>query len=209
MPPSKHCLWPEMPPLRKQVRRWFWRWRLPRDPWERLEAPVDFRELAAGAGADFRDYFKGACLVEPADLAELCGWLHACRFVTDERQFGKSEHWQHPVEFEQRRCGDCEDHALWAWRKLAEMGLAVEFVVGLHDPQPNHCWCNHAWLHVQAGPRLLLLETTAARREGMLMDLESARHCYLPTASIDHRFRTCCFANYYHVRATGKAMKLR
>src|SRR5690348_3236184 len=55
-----------------------------------------------------------------------CGDLRMaadCEYVRDpvhERDF-----WQHPKTFEQLRKGDCEDHALWAWRKLTELGISA------------------------------------------------------------------------------------
>ena len=55
--------------------------------------------------------------------------------------------WQQPCAFEQSRRGDCEDFALWAWRKLVEMGVDAEFYVGRvmcgDDPVSAR---QHAWV---------------------------------------------------------------
>jgi hypothetical protein len=192
--------------LGQQARRWWYRHFPPRDPWHRVEIPVDFRLLARGAPASFLAFFERECPLRLPNLEAVCDWLHACRFDSDRSQFGVSEHWQHPADFEARRCGDCEDHALWAWRKLVGLGLDAEFVMGRCNPAPETRWCNHAWLHVHIGPKLVILETTATRRQAMIVPWDQARHSHLPTASIDHEFRTYAFANYFHVLATFRAM---
>src|SRR5258708_38321119 len=51
-------------------------------------------------------------------------------YVSDAEQFHERDVWQQPWAFERRQRGDCEDFALWAWRKLAEIGLDAEFYVG-------------------------------------------------------------------------------
>jgi len=70
---------------------------------------------------------RGQSTVCVNDIAAICEWLADCEYVRDpvhERDF-----WQHPKTFEQLRKGDCEDHALWAWRKLTELGIPAEFYV--------------------------------------------------------------------------------
>jgi hypothetical protein len=44
--------------------------------------------------------------------------------------FGEADFWQHPSTFERLRTGDCEDFAVWAWRKLIELGYDVDLVAG-------------------------------------------------------------------------------
>ena len=63
-------------------------------------------------------------------LQEICEWLVGCDYADDEAFFNEPDFWQHPVMFEQTRKGDCEDHALWAWRKLVELGFEAELVRG-------------------------------------------------------------------------------
>ena len=116
------------------------------------------------------------------------------------------DHWQHPVDFERSRWGDCEDHALWGWRKLKNLGLPVEFVVGLLKPGPHERLANHAWLHVHDGQRMFIIETTATCREAMALAVDGPRLDYIPTASIDHQLRTFYFANYFYVQVHGRAM---
>jgi predicted transglutaminase-like cysteine proteinase len=49
------------------------------------------------------------------------------RISLSTSRFNRSHEREHPGAFERRRRGDCEDFALWAWRKLAEVGVDAEF----------------------------------------------------------------------------------
>ena len=66
--------------------------------------------------------------------------LKACQYAEDKTLFDKADFWQHPVDFEQKRQGDCEDFSLWAWRKLCEMGINAEFVTGEERKGGGHAW---------------------------------------------------------------------
>lgn len=190
------------------LRRWWYHRSPPRDPLKRVEAVVDWRELVPRAEGDFRRYLAGRSQVQVGTFEEVCGWLLACRYVPDGRATEQEDHWQHPLEFERSRLGDCEDHALWGWRKLCELGWPVEFVVGLWNPTSGDRLVNHAWLHVHHEGRFLLLETTAAGRAAMATDVGAQLPRYLPTASIDHRLRTYYFANYFHARLYGRPLAI-
>jgi len=94
------------------------------EPWERLSHGIAPPQFGAGSHHDFRWYFEGQSTVSVKDMAAICEWLADCEYVRDpvhERDF-----WQHPKTFEQLRKGDCEDHALWAWRKLTELGISAD-----------------------------------------------------------------------------------
>src|SRR5262245_44057109 len=80
-----------------------------------------------GAQADYSTYFERESTVQVTSIDDICQWLLGCTYVSDKEQFGDAELWLHPSEFEQRRKGDCEDFALWAWRELVELGLDAEF----------------------------------------------------------------------------------
>ena len=66
--------------------------------------------------------------------------------------FNEIDLWQHPSSFEELRRGDCEDFALWAWRKLAELGIDAEFFVGrilsVEEPDVDR---QHAWVVFRVG----------------------------------------------------------
>jgi len=205
MPP-----WADASPLgwRSRLRRWQFTLSPPADPWARVTTPIDWPWLLQAAPADWRSYFSGVSTANISGLEELCAWLAACHYVPDQECGDRCDRWMHPLQFEANRTGDCEDYALWAWRKLIELGLAAEFVVGLFEPTSGECAVNHAWVHVHDGHRLWLLETTAAQREQMLLPLDVARTAYLPAASIDHRLESHGFANFFHFRVKGRSMHL-
>lgn len=206
--PSLLCPWPgsRVRPWQNAFRRWWYHRSPPSHPFQRVEAPVDWPELVPGAARDFRHYLTGESQVQVTSLDEVCRWLLVCRYAPDQGLAHCEDHWQHPLEFERSRWGDCEDHALWGWRQLKNLGLPVEFVVGLLKPGPNEQLANHAWLHVHDGQRMLLVETTATCREAMALAVHGQRLDYVPTASIDHHLRTFYFANYFHVQVHGRAM---
>ena len=75
-------------------------------------------------------------------IDELRKFLFTCKYVSDEEQFGKSDYWLPPEEFEKCKKGDCEDFALYAWRQLIEMGIKSRFVVG----ESGRYGSGHAWV---------------------------------------------------------------
>ena len=101
-----------------------------RDPWTWTRHPVPLWMFGPGCVKDFAWYLEGESRVAVADLDGLCRWLAGCAYVSDESLFRTDDYWQHPATFEQIRKGDCDDHALWAWRKLAALGYESEFMVG-------------------------------------------------------------------------------
>jgi len=159
------------------------------DPWERFPHNVPLRVFGVGAQRDFAWYFEGESAVTVTSVDEIQEWLLGCEYATDMHVFQSPDYWQHPRTFEQLRKGDCEDHALWAWRKLVELGVDAEFVVGaqlsrageLLDPPSRH-----AWVIIRAGNDTLLFETAAKEREHMLLPVDAnVRAQYRPEASVD------------------------
>jgi len=126
-----------------------------------------------------------------------CDWLRACDYVEDETLFNEKDFWQHPRTFEQLRRGDCEDHALWAWRKLRELGIPAEFVKGRCETAPGDSGL-HAWVLFRdhAGVEHILESVTKAEEEAMLIPVSEARATYVPHCAVDHEFRTVAFAGY-------------
>lgn len=61
----------------------------------------------------------------------------------------------HPTDFEQKRAGDCEDHALWAWRVLHELGHDVRLMLGQQGRE------GHAWVQLYDEASSRIMETTA------------------------------------------------
>lgn len=166
------------------------------DPWERLSRNIAPTLFGSGSRHDFRWYFEGESHVRVESVDTLCGWLAGCDYVRDPDLFFEPDYWQHPKTFEQLRKGDCEDHALWAWRKLTELGLPAEFYVGRwrtgKEAQPG---C-HAWVVFQDGGIQYLLEATGSSRETIVRRLDDVRGDYFPHFAVDAAFTSSAFGGY-------------
>jgi hypothetical protein len=55
------------------------------------------------------------------------------KFQDDQSLFQKSDHWQSPEEFWNRRAGDCEDFALFTQYVLTQHGIEA-YVINLYGP---------------------------------------------------------------------------
>jgi predicted transglutaminase-like cysteine proteinase len=108
--------------------------------------------------------------------------------MTDLDQFRTIDYWQHPVEFERTRQGDCEDHALWAWRKLIELGYAAEFMVGT-SYRHNRSGEYHAWVVFTRKDRRYLLEA-AYKQAQMIAPLVEVQRLYDPDFGVDQQLQT-------------------
>jgi Bacterial transglutaminase-like cysteine proteinase BTLCP len=112
--------------------------------WERLAIVPPVAALASGSRNEFAWYFEGESSVVASSLEQVHEWLATCTYVQDMAQFRERDFWQHPVTFERLRSGDCEDYALWAWRKLVELDYDADFVVGRvadgEAPRAGHAW---------------------------------------------------------------------
>ena len=93
-----------------------------------MEVPAT--AFGPGSHQPFARYFDGESSVGVTSIDDIVDWLGRCEYVSDAEQFHEQDVWQEPCAFERRRRGDCEDFALWAWRKLAEIGVDAEFFVG-------------------------------------------------------------------------------
>jgi hypothetical protein len=159
-----------------------------RDPWERLEYRVPIRKYGAGALHEFEWYFEGSSAVDVKSLDELCDWLIGCEYVRDPELFREEDFWQHPLTFEKLRKGDCEDHALWAWRKLVELGFDADLVTGRclpwnpHDKSDHR---SHAWVVFRAEGEVYLLESVAKSPGQIVRPLGEANLEYRPEFGVD------------------------
>lgn len=98
------------------------------------------------------------------DLQGIMRFLKSCRYARDLDASGTLEHWQTPWEFEKKRVGDCEDHALWAWRKCLDLSLPARFAFGFGPGGTGHAWVQ---IHARTS---WILETTekSPHRTGVL-----------------------------------------
>jgi Bacterial transglutaminase-like cysteine proteinase BTLCP len=167
---------------------------LPESPWERLSMDVPAIAFGPGSRCQFGHYFEGQSSVPVASIDDIVGWLNTCEYASDTDQFNDRDVWQEPCAFEQRRRGDCEDFALWAWRKLGELGIDAEFFVGRvicgEDPTTSR---QHAWVVYRVRHRAFLFEPAARDRQRMIRPLEEARDRYVPHFSVNTRLVTSAF----------------
>lgn len=164
--------------------------------WERLNRRVAPQQFGAGSHHDFRWYSEGASIVPVKNVDEMCAWLAECEYVRDPDLFHERDYWQHPNTFEQLRKGDCEDRALWAWRKLTELGIPAEFYVGRWRAVPNGVPGFHAWVVCQLQGVDYLVEATAPTRETIMRPLSEVRDDYFPHFAIDAQFKARAFGGY-------------
>jgi hypothetical protein len=163
-------------------------------PWERVPMRVPVRAFGLGSRQPFTEYFQGESCVQVRSIDEIVAFLQTCEYVTDLEQFHELDFWQHPGAFEKLRRGDCEDFALWAWRKLAELGIDAEFCVGrvLCDDQPE-IDRQHAWVIYRVNGTAFLFEPAARMPSRMIRPLADAMAEYVPYFAVNDRFDTSAF----------------
>lgn len=147
-----------------------------------------------GSRRDFALYFEGESSVRVESIDDIVTWLLDCEYISDLDLFDRRDFWQHPTVFEQWRRGDCEDFALWAWRKLAEIGIEAEFYVGrVASPDDSTADRQHAWVVYRTDRIDFLFEPAARSRERMIRPLAAAKAEYVPHFAVNRRFGTCAF----------------
>src|SRR6266550_8315390 len=192
-------------PVAHSVRRLLWRFlsplirlaepfRIPDSPWERVRMQVPAGAFGPGSRCPFARYFEGESSVRIGSIDEILDWLRDCEYMTDRDLFNERDLWQHPATFERLRRGDCEDFALWAWRKLAEIGIDAEFCVGrvICDDRPE-IDRQHAWVVYRVNGTAFLFEPAASTPSRMIRPLADAMGEYVPYFAVNHRFETNAF----------------
>jgi hypothetical protein len=111
------------------------------------------RKTQLGNTHPWNRYFNKPLKTKPQTLAQIEAFLCKCRYLSDQKTRSQSDFWEPPDEFEKRKTGDCEDHAIWAWRHLDGLGYKTRFVLG-------NCGRWHAWVHIFINGRVYLLEAT-------------------------------------------------
>lgn len=182
------------PVLAGRLARFF---RTDADPWERLEVALPPQVFGRASTREFARYLEGVSRVQVRSVAEVCAWLRACERQDDASLFFEADYWQHPVTFEQFRKGDCEDHALWAWRQLRQLGYRTQFVAGLWRKTP------HAWVVWNDGEADHLYETTA-KIGPMERPLGHHQTEYCPALAVDEQLRTYVYQGYLQFHAAQR-----
>ena len=144
--------------------------------------------LGPGSKRPFSWYFEGTSTVKVGNIADVLQWLAGCTYARDIDLFHEPDYWQHPTTFEHLRRGDCEDHALWAWRKLIELGVKADFFVGQLKPESDRSG-HHAWVVYERESVRYLLEPVAKSGSPQVRPLEEARSEYRPHYSVDPSYR--------------------
>jgi len=180
----KEFFWGSLYQVFKKLGRAVARWCGVEDPWEHIEWVPSFKAFGAGSKRDFGWYFEGESAVEVRSLADVLGWLSECEYSSD---LVFQEFWQHPRTFEEFRRGNCKDFALWAWRKVVELGYDAELVVGCcrrrtgdDSSRPAVRPGRHAWVVFRQEGVAYVLEPTVGDRTEAVSELELVRADYLP-----------------------------
>ncbi|HEX7859310.1 MAG TPA: hypothetical protein VF773_03215 [Verrucomicrobiae bacterium] len=164
------------------------------DAWSREEDSVSRRRFGSGCVREWSWFFEGESTVAVRSLQEICEWLVGCDYADDEAFFNEPDFWQHPVTFERTRTGDCEDHALWAWRKLAELGYEAELVRGHYFDGRDLRWNAHAAVIFGRQGTRYFMDTVAEDAAEMVMPIARARDIFCPECSVDAKFTTYKYA---------------
>ena len=154
---------------------------------------MDVPATAFGPGSkqQFSRYFEGESLVPVQSIDDIAVWLSRCEYISDVEQFHEADLWQQPCDFERVQRGDCEDFALWTWRKLIEIGVDAEFFVG--RVACGSAERQHAWVVYRAERGDFLFEPASRDRQQMILPLSAVKDAYVPHFAVDQRFVTSAF----------------
>jgi hypothetical protein len=163
-------------------------------PWDRVSVDVPATAFGPGSRRQFSHYLEGNSSVTVTSIDDIVAWLGTCEYVSDADQFHEPDYWQEPCAFEQLRRGDCEDFALWAWRKLIELGIEAEFFVGQVVCGNPAIERQHAWVVYRLGGETYLFEPAARDRDRIIRPWPAVKDAYVPHFAVDCRFTTSAFA---------------
>ena len=165
-----------MDPVITPFMRWLINWLEVEDPWEIVDIRVPHRRIAVGSMRTFSWYMEGESTVQISSVEELLEWLERCEYESDMSLFNETDFWQHPRTFERLQRGDCEDHALWAWRKLLEIGMDASLVIGRYAGSAN----GHACVLFHDNGAQLILDPVVRDRDAVIRPLAEYRSHFEP-----------------------------
>lgn len=154
-----------------------------RDPWRRLRFEPPLRAFGPGAIDDFSQYLTGESGVSVQSPEEAAEWLLNCRYASDPDLYGEVDAWLHPATLELIRSGDCEDFALWGWRKLVELQLDAHFVVGIRHRRDGTSQ-RHAWVVYRTEVDEYLFDGVEQSVERIVRPLATVRAEYEPQLGV-------------------------
>lgn len=176
------------------------------DPWVRLPLAPPLPAFGPGAGHDFPHYLEGTSRVRVATPRDVAEWLTGCRYADDTILLDEHDYWQHPCTFEVVRSGDCEDYALWAWRKLVEARYDADFVVGMHR-RTDGVEGRHAWVTFREGDAEYVLDGVQRSVEAIIRLRAAAADEYTPQVGVTRTGVRFAYAGLYRT-AWGRQMPL-
>jgi hypothetical protein len=166
------------------------------EPWQRFPCKVPLHVYGAGSRHEFSWYLEGESGVDVDSIDDICAWLLTCRYRCDPKLFGLPDYWQHPCAFERLRQGDCEDYALWAWRKMIELDMDAEFVAG-HIRYPDGSTRGHTWVLFRDADGTWLFDPVVCQLTRMILPLQDVANAYLPEVSVDAAMVRYAYGGYY------------
>jgi hypothetical protein len=166
------------------------------DPWVRLPLAPPFGAYGPGAQDEFPTYLEGPSRVSAPSPAAVASWLLSCRYAADEHLLDAHDHWLHPSTFELVRAGDCEDFALWGWRKLVEASIDATFVVGM-SAAANGTPVRHAWVTFRDGSDEFVLDGVQRSLELIVRPRAILGEAYVPQVGADREGRRVAFAGLF------------
>lgn len=178
-----------------------------RDPWARLPDEAPLVAFGDGVRHGFDWVFEGECSIAVATFDDVLEWLAGCDYATDHHLFQEADFWQHPRTFEHLRRGDCEDFALWAWRKMVELGMDADLVIGRRVP-PGAENSRHAWILFRDGSDEFLFEPVRAEHGDAVRPVSAVRTEYIPEFGVTpgrQRFLFAGYAYFLQNRHLGRA----
>lgn len=168
-----------------------------KNPWTRFQCDVPLQHFGKGAPNCITPYLQGNSNVTVHTITEIRDWISNCTYSKDIELFGQSDYWQHPLEFERRRRGDCEDFSLWVWRKLIKLGYRAEFVAGWSGGNPSD-YRPHTWVHYHDTEASYLFDPVLCCPQRMIQPLGSMATSYLPEFALDQELKRYVYAGYYN-----------
>lgn len=155
-----------------------------------------FTFLGPAARHDWGWYFEGESSVVAATLDQVHAWLQGCEYRSDVELFQERDFWQHPRTFEQLRKGDCEDFALWAWRRLLELGYEAYFVMGRYLEESEAASGRHAWVVFRRDGQSYVYEPTKRELPQAVQLLDLVRQRYIPEFGVGPDRRGFAYCGY-------------
>lgn len=164
------------------------------DNWFSQVVGFSLYSLGGNCNKDMAWYLTGDSEVHISSVKELCEWLFSCEYISWEGQDRKTLDWQHPLDFEKEKKGNCVDFSLWAWRRLIELDVKVELFAGE--------WIRlgkkkqYFWVVFESDGEKYLIDTVSKDKEKMLYRLESVKNIYIPWASVDNDMECRLYGGY-------------